>query len=187
MKQIPTREEDQKVHSKFQEKFEFIPSPYFKDWPSILEPMPSFTISLTESAYGIYPDESIICKYLTESFMQLRGSDKIYYSLTWFHRGYKEVDINNDNIRIYPDGDYAIFLNKDMTLGVFGHPWENTICIFGEALIEITRKNLPKEFSKVLREIDPFKKKFHSSSSISLAMESSEEEYKHKFRIKGIK
>ncbi len=53
---------------------------------------------------------------------------------------------------VYPNGDYAICLSEDMNSGTFGHPWEQTICIFGKELIEITRTNLPLNFSKVLRE-----------------------------------
>jgi Protein of unknown function (DUF2716) len=37
---------------------------------------------------------------------------------------------------VYPDGDYYIFLAADLSFGTFGHPWEQTICIFGQALLD---------------------------------------------------
>jgi hypothetical protein len=36
---------------------------------------------------------------------------------------------------VYPDGDYYLYLTGDMRLGTFGHPWERTLCVFGEALL----------------------------------------------------
>jgi hypothetical protein len=38
-------------------------------------------------------------------------------------------------IPVYPDGDYFAFLTEDFTEGTFGHPWERTICVFGERLV----------------------------------------------------
>jgi hypothetical protein len=35
----------------------------------------------------------------------------------------------------YPDGDYFIYLASDVTFGSFGHPWEQTVCVFGERLL----------------------------------------------------
>lgn len=35
----------------------------------------------------------------------------------------------------YPNGDYHIFLSKDWSYGLFGHPWRNEIYIFGKELI----------------------------------------------------
>ena len=37
---------------------------------------------------------------------------------------------------VYPDGDYYIFLGEDLSFGTFGHPWEQTICVFGRTLLD---------------------------------------------------
>ena len=34
-----------------------------------------------------------------------------------------------------PDGEYYIFLSRDMRWGILTHPWEETICILGKDLI----------------------------------------------------
>jgi hypothetical protein len=36
----------------------------------------------------------------------------------------------------YPDGDYYIFLAEDLRFGTFGHPWEETLCLFGHELLD---------------------------------------------------
>ena len=140
------------IWDKFYREFDFKPSVYPQDWPGITEPTPSFTISLTESDYGVCPDSDIILNFFKNAFNKLTGSNKISYILDWQHTCYHAPKVFNDNLWVYPDGDYAICLNHDMTVGTFGHPWEQTICIFGSALIEITRNFLPKEYSRVLRE-----------------------------------
>jgi hypothetical protein len=34
-----------------------------------------------------------------------------------------------------PNGDYYIFLSEVFRTGTFGHPWEETMCIFGDRLL----------------------------------------------------
>jgi len=36
---------------------------------------------------------------------------------------------------VFPNGDYTIFLTEDMSTGTFGHPWEQTLCVFGEPMV----------------------------------------------------
>ncbi|MEQ1699574.1 MAG: DUF2716 domain-containing protein [Ilumatobacteraceae bacterium] len=37
----------------------------------------------------------------------------------------------------FPDGDYHIFLSEDLSSGTFGHPWEQSLCVFGRPLVEV--------------------------------------------------
>jgi hypothetical protein len=39
-------------------------------------------------------------------------------------------------VGVFPDGDYYVFMTEDMTIGTFGHPWRQTLCIFGARLVE---------------------------------------------------
>jgi hypothetical protein len=39
-------------------------------------------------------------------------------------------------VPVFPHGDYYIFLEEGMTMGTFGHPWEKTLCVFGQDLID---------------------------------------------------
>jgi hypothetical protein len=38
-------------------------------------------------------------------------------------------------IDVFPDGEYHVFLTEDMSEGTFGHPWEETLCVFGPHLL----------------------------------------------------
>jgi hypothetical protein len=147
------RERDYKlVWDKFESLYKFNPSVEPKNWPGIIEPSPSFTISLTESEDGDYPESEAITNYFRNIFNELEGSSKIRYILDWCHTCYYAPDKFEKAPWVYPDGDYAICLNESMSCGTFGHPWEKTICIFGEPLIELTRHSFPSKLSRVIRE-----------------------------------
>jgi len=50
-----------------------------------------------------------------------------------------------------PNGDYHIFMNQTWDQGIFGHPWEQTICIFGKTLLSAFASRPPKLFRKIVR------------------------------------
>lgn len=37
----------------------------------------------------------------------------------------------------YPDGDYCIYLSEDFLTGTFGHPWEGSLRLFGQELLDV--------------------------------------------------
>lgn len=52
----------------------------------------------------------------------------------------------------FPDGDYYIFLSEDFRDGWFGHPWEQTVCIFGQRAVSSLGMGLPKLFINPIRQ-----------------------------------
>lgn len=44
------------------------------------------------------------------------------------------------------------FIQKDFKWGYLGHPWEESITIFGEELIESFERNKPEMFQNILRQ-----------------------------------
>ena len=52
----------------------------------------------------------------------------------WPHR-HAAADDETWPVEVFPDGDYYAFLTEDTTEGTFGHPWEQTLCIFGARLM----------------------------------------------------
>lgn len=75
------------------------------------------------------------------------------YFLDWQHESF-QVDgpaTEKTWVNGFPDGDYAIFLGNDMSLGTFGHPWEYSICFFGENFVNEVLKNRPRILDSVLR------------------------------------
>ena len=141
-----------KIWEKFYDLYGFEPSVDPRKWPGIVEPSPSLTISLTESKNGKWPEKDEVIQFFKEAFNQLEGNESIAYILDWCHKCYYAPEVFDDRLWVYPDGDYAICLNKKISTGTFGHPWERTICVFGSSLIEITKKLLIKSNLKVIRE-----------------------------------
>ena len=43
------------------------------------------------------------------------------------------------------------FFEKNLNFGVFGHPWEGTMCIFGKELITNIEQNTPSIFTEKMR------------------------------------
>jgi hypothetical protein len=50
-----------------------------------------------------------------------------------------------------PNGDYYIFLGTDLSFGVFGHPWERSMCVFGRPLLAAFGDDPPLLFDRPLR------------------------------------
>ena len=79
--------------------------------------------------------------------------------LDWQHPCYLfephgEFSFNSEDdwpVPAIPNGDYHIFLSRGMDLGVFGHPWEQTMCVFGQSLLEAFTSDPPELFTKRVR------------------------------------
>jgi hypothetical protein len=37
---------------------------------------------------------------------------------------------------VFPNGDYHAVVTADLSTGTFGHPWEQTLCVFGRPLLD---------------------------------------------------
>lgn len=143
-------EEYVKVWEDFDKAFNFRPSVH-GPFPSITEPKDSITFSLEQNYNDALIDE--FENVLSQAFIECGyGSKEVYY-LDWQHECYATIiNENNDSwMSGFPDGDYAIFLSEDMSVGTFGHPWEYSICIFGELLVKAIIKHKPAIFQKVIR------------------------------------
>jgi hypothetical protein len=112
-------------------------SPDVREFPGIQEPVPSVT-------WPLGPSESLVDK-LTEPFrrtLPIVAPTEDLYWLDWNHVGYRF-----DPRRVggeaqpdwpgaaYPDGDYYLYVTRDLRLGTFGHPFEQTLCVFGAELL----------------------------------------------------
>lgn len=49
---------------------------------------------------------------------------------------YEEDGFNNYFPTYYPNGVYHLFIAKDWTYGMLGHPWKQEIVVWGKELIE---------------------------------------------------
>ncbi|HET6153634.1 MAG TPA: DUF2716 domain-containing protein [Marmoricola sp.] len=131
--------------SRFSDRFSFRASTTPDGWPAIKEPTPSVTFDLSTitdgpqrgAAYDAINTEAV------RAFVWALPDIDYWLALDWQHPAYRfrpsvhALTWKPDwAIPVYPDGDYFSFLTPDMTCGTFGHPWERTLCVFGEPLVQ---------------------------------------------------
>ncbi len=70
--------------------------------------------------------------------------NELIYAMDWQHECYEfdpRKPIERDEwkewlVPLFPNGDYYIFIQKDLKWGYFGHPWKKEIGIFGDCFIK---------------------------------------------------
>jgi hypothetical protein len=147
----------------FDLKFDFHPSTRKKDWPGIKEPNPSLTFRIShifgkEKEHYKSLNDNLMDIFL-QAFKSLLPKYGWIFALNWQHECYKfyphfPFELNKYGewmVPILPNGDYYIFFEKNLNFGVFGHPWEGTMCIFGKELITNIEQNTPSIFTEKIR------------------------------------
>ncbi|MFF5767150.1 DUF2716 domain-containing protein [Streptomyces tanashiensis] len=132
------------VWDRFYEQFGFRPSTSPLTWPAIREPAPSVTWSL--AALSDDPDYErldLLVDVVRRGLASCAGPRGPLYALDWQHTSYRFVpqDVGGAGqpawpLSPVPDGDYYIYLSEDFRTGSFGHPWEDSLCLFGEELLD---------------------------------------------------
>jgi hypothetical protein len=131
----------------FYDRFNFRPGIDPAGWPAITEPTPSVTFDLSpvydRSFAEFSAAEKAVSWVALMALVRLTAQSESLTVLDWHHPGYRfwphRQALQHDawwKVPVFPHGDYFIFLNEDMTTGTFGHPWERTLCVFGQALID---------------------------------------------------
>jgi hypothetical protein len=153
------------VWGRFDDEFAFHPNvgPRFKR-PGIKEPSPSETYSIG----GIYGQgeehydelDNDLMAFALAMFRSLTAPDEFIYALDWQHQSFKFfphvpfelTEFGEWPVPILPNGDYYIFLEKDFNWGVFGHPWERTMCFWGNNALSFLHGRRPKLLTNLLRK-----------------------------------
>lgn len=136
------------VWNEFYARFRFRPS--MSSFPGIEEPFGSITWSIDRPFENLNSDQLLDnFNEILRSGLQKLCSDQsaFVYALDWQHTCYRYYPLalsekHRMPISFFPDGDYSIFLLPDMTSGYFAHPWEQTICVFGNHLIQLVETEL---------------------------------------------
>ncbi|GHG16761.1 hypothetical protein GCM10017567_38730 [Amycolatopsis bullii] len=119
--------EHDEIWSRFEQRFAFRPD--IREFPGITEPPGSATWhvgDLDDPQLDALSD--IVHKGLRES---VEPGEALYW-LDWQHVGYRFDPARADGAgprwpgAVFPDGDYHLHLTRDLRLGTFGHPWEET-------------------------------------------------------------
>ena len=142
---------------RFNAAFRFRPSLY--RLPGIDEPIQSITYSLTYED-GTRAEPVWVNRALLAALRSISDSGDSVVVLDWHHQTYRcrPHQVRDDEaphemwpIEIYPDGDYHIWLAEDLRYGTFGHPWEPSLCVFGEELLMALTEVGDEALGSVLR------------------------------------
>jgi hypothetical protein len=141
--------EYKEVWDAFYEAFKFHPS-VNGPFPAIVEPLHSITFRLHDQ-YKDYELDELRDAIFHAFSIAIGPLEEIYY-LDWQHECFGiKIDTTSFSVNGYPDGDYAIFLEKNMQSGTFGHPWEGSICFFGDVFVNEILKKRPSILGGAIR------------------------------------
>ncbi len=157
--ELAEREEDE-VWTNVFDYLAFNPSVHAKNFPGFTEPAPSLTYSFRDIWGENYAalNSDLETKALA-IFRQATSAEEFIFALDWQHRCYKfyphRVGVEGCKawlIPPLPNGDYAVFLEKSFAYGWLGHPWEQTICLFGQPILLALESHPPQVFRNTLRQ-----------------------------------
>ncbi len=153
-----------KVWDRFDEAFQFRPSIRPEDWPSFREPTPSLTWRIRDLLAEFYPwRDPRAAPYNLALLHALRAcvaEDEPVLALDWQHAAYEFYphrlrephEVANWCIPALPSGEYHIFVTEDHRLGSLGHPWEQTVCVFGAGFLDEYRRATPLLTDQIIRQ-----------------------------------
>ncbi len=144
----------------FAKKFRFRPSTTI--WPAYLEPPDSVTYHIGH-VYGDADNyERLTLDLSRKTISALRccvGRGEFVFALDWQHQTYRfyphesfEYESEADwPIPVLPNGDYYIFVSPRLDFGILGHPWEQTMCVFGQPLLDALARDQPTLLDRPIR------------------------------------
>lgn len=139
--------EEHRLLDGFCRRFDFLGSVEAALWPGIREPRPSITWDLepvfAEFEQRFSVSDVCVAALIMDAFRSFLRSDEPVAALDIHHPGYwvdpwRVAEPQTGDawpIGCLPNGDYWMFVAPDLRSGTFGHPWERTLCIFGEQLL----------------------------------------------------
>ncbi|APT48770.1 sugar epimerase [Bacillus safensis] len=158
---IPLKDKELKFAWKtFAREFKFKPS--ISRFPAFQAPSPYITYDISayfEDSFLLHADEDLEKKALLSLQENITGTDEYMLALDWQHECYwitpygsfEKDEFGEWKVPVLPNGDYYFFLSKEMNWGLLGHPWEQSITIFGEGLIDSFSRHHPLLFQRKIR------------------------------------
>ncbi|TDD44570.1 DUF2716 domain-containing protein [Nonomuraea terrae] len=152
VRQLIFEPEHDDLWDRFYERFRFQPS--IDTYPGVTEPPASVTWHLG-TGHAIAGE---LDRLVRRGLLACVRPDEPLYFLDWNHQGYRF-----DPLRVggpgrpfwpgtaYPDGDYHLYVTADLRLGTFGHPWEESLCVFGADLLTEVEAGLTALLGPVMR------------------------------------
>lgn len=137
--------DDEAAWRRFDSRFRFQPRYRTRPAPAILEPADSITLDLSPVFAGdpgrYEAGWAAVDAASFRAFVGLTGDGELV-ALDWQHPAYRYAPARHvlsgldPLVPVFPDGDYHAHVPSDLAWGTFGHPWEESLCIWGEALVD---------------------------------------------------
>ncbi len=151
----------------FKARFAFKPS--YTYYPAIEEPPDSVTwhvgdVTDTRHKYRLMrnlPDDHRVARLQKAVERGLRACvrpGEQLYSVSWWHQGYRfdPARVGGAGRPTWPgaacwEGEYYKLLTRDLRMGTFWHPWEESLCVFGAELLAEVEHDLTAILGTVMR------------------------------------
>lgn len=152
--------EDFPLWDRFYATFDFKPSTTYR--PGITEPAPSATWHV-HAHHRPFPDiPQRLDAIVQRGLLAATEPGEFVYWLEWQSDGFRYDPRRTGlpgrpprpGLGTYPHGDYYLHLTDDLRLGTFGHPWEQTLCVFGQPLLRTVEVELTVLLGEPLRRRD---------------------------------
>ncbi|WP_327257308.1 DUF2716 domain-containing protein [Streptomyces sp. NBC_01244] len=133
------------VWERFDTEFAFRPGMNPATWPAIKEPLDSVTWSVASlDDDPAYERLDRLVEVVRQSLTACVPPHGTLLALDWQHTSFRfsphRVPGSGQGrwpLSPYPDGDYYIYLSEDFRTGSFSHPWEGSLCLFGQGLLDV--------------------------------------------------
>ena len=123
-------------------------------FPAIKTSKPKFKFSV-KHCFSLDFSMTKLEAFALSLFDEITSPGERLYALDWQHECYdfdprREMDRNEFDewiVPVLPDGDFYIFLTKDFNNVWIGHPWEKTVTLVGENIVnhgQRMRSDFPK-------------------------------------------
>ncbi|MEW1639588.1 DUF2716 domain-containing protein [Streptomyces sp. NPDC093801] len=152
--------DDGPLWDRFCADFDFKPGTTYR--PAITEPSPSAVWNL-HSHHRAVPDlPAELDAVVQRGLLAATRPGEFVYWLDWQHDGYR-YDPRRTGVPgrpprpgkgTYPNGDYYLHVTHDLRLGTFGHPWEQTLTVWGPALLPAVEGELTELLGAPVRRRD---------------------------------
>lgn len=151
--------EYRRVWDRFYDEFQFRPSTNFFKWPTIKEPVASVTWSLAVlDDDPEYERLDRLVEVVEQGLKSCMGPSGTLLALDWQHTSYGFAPLGVGGpgqlawpLSPYPDGDYYIYLSEGFRMGSFGHPWEKSLCLFGQEFLDAASAEVQELLGQPIR------------------------------------
>lgn len=153
-----TDAEDDRLWDRVYDQLDFRPTIHHEEMPSFHEPPGSITWRIDHHDDEDRRDvvDRAARSALASALLAAAADDEYVLALDWQHTSYRvrpaALAASHDwAVPPMPDGDYSLFLAHDLRFGWLAHPWEPSICVYGD-LVEHVRPLFEELAWRVLRE-----------------------------------